>query len=85
MPNKLISMHVLRRMILLIQRDFSDRNIAIELNLSRVTVGQYHRRIRSTSKNCEELLALGDARYQKTVAGRVQEGVSGLLWVHPVL
>jgi hypothetical protein len=62
MPNKFISMHALRRMLLLIQRDFSDRNIAIELNLSRVTVGQYHRRIRGTSKSCEELLALGDAQ-----------------------
>jgi transposase len=62
MPNKFISMHALRRMLLLIQRDFSDRNIAIELNLSRVTVGQYHQRIRSTSRNCEELLALSDAQ-----------------------
>jgi orotate phosphoribosyltransferase-like protein len=39
MPNKFISMHALGRMLLLIQRDFSDRNIAIELNLSRDTVG----------------------------------------------
>jgi hypothetical protein len=55
MPNKFISMHALGRMLLLIQRDFSDRNIAIELNLSRDTVGQYHQRIRSTSRDCEEI------------------------------
>jgi transposase len=69
MPNKFISMNVLRRMILLIQRDFSDRNIAIELNLSRVTVGQYHQRIRSSVKGCEELLALTDAE----LAGLLQQ------------
>jgi transposase len=48
-------------MILLMQRDFSDRNIAIELNLSRITVGRYHERIRNSSKSCEALLALSDA------------------------
>jgi transposase len=47
-------------MILLIQRDFSDRNIAIELNLGRDTVGQYHQRIRGSGKSCEDLLALND-------------------------
>ena len=60
MPNKFIAMNVLRRMLLLLQRDFSDRNIALELHLSRDTVGQYHRRIDDSGRTCEQLLALSD-------------------------
>ena len=73
MPNKFISMHVLRRMLLLIQRDFSDRSIAIELNLSRVTVGQYHQRIRSSSRSCEELLTLGDIELTQLLQQEIEK------------
>lgn len=60
MPNKFINMLILRRLIQLLQREFSMRNIAIELELNRETVSVYDKRIKATGKSYETLLGLND-------------------------
>jgi transposase len=60
MSNKLISMLIVRRLIQLLQRDFSMRNIAIELELNRETVSVYEKRIKCSGKSYEELLNMED-------------------------
>ncbi|WPQ60151.1 IS21 family transposase [Chitinophaga sancti] len=53
-------MLIVRRLIQLLQREFSMRNIAIELELNRETVSVYEKRIKATGKNHDELLELND-------------------------
>ncbi|WP_157307697.1 DDE-type integrase/transposase/recombinase [Chitinophaga tropicalis] len=53
-------MLILRRLLQLLQREFSMRNIAIELDLNRETVSVYHKRIEATGRNYEDLLRLSD-------------------------
>ncbi|WPQ63328.1 hypothetical protein SIO70_00425 [Chitinophaga sancti] len=53
-------MLIVRRLIQLLQREFSMRNIAIELELNRETVSVYDKRIKATGKNHDELLELND-------------------------
>jgi transposase len=60
MPNKFIDMLILRRLLQLLQREFSMRNIAIELDLNRETVSVYHKRIKASEKQYEDLLMLND-------------------------
>lgn len=59
MSKKLIEMVVIRKLILLLQRGMSERNMARELNISRATVRRYLQRI-PEGVNLEELLQLPD-------------------------
>jgi len=67
MPNKVIAMLIIRRLILLIQREFSIRGIADELKISSKTVEKYRHRINMSGKTPEELLALDDLSLAKVV------------------
>jgi transposase len=59
MSKKLIEMVVVRKLILLLQRGLSERNIARELSISRATVRRYLQRIPAEA-TLESLLSLED-------------------------
>ncbi|MEJ7736110.1 MAG: IS21 family transposase [Chitinophagaceae bacterium] len=61
MSKKLIEMKVVRKMILLLQRGLSERQIARELKIARATVNRYKERLASCPKSLEELLNMDDA------------------------
>lgn len=60
MSKKLIEMKVVRKMILLLQRGLSERQIAHELKISRPSVNRYRERLTASSKSMEELLDMDD-------------------------
>lgn len=53
-------MLIVRRLIQLLQRDFSLRHAAAELHLNRETVGVYGKRIKESGKLYVELLDMKD-------------------------
>jgi len=61
MSKKLIEMKVVRKMLLLLQRGLSERQIAHELKISRPSVGRYKERLSSSGKSIEELQGLDDS------------------------
>jgi transposase len=70
MSNKLISMLIVRRLIQLLQRDFSLRHAAAELHLNRETVGVYGKRIKESGKPYEELLDMKDQELKELLQYR---------------
>lgn len=60
MPNKLIAMLILRKMIMLLQHGLTTRAIATELKISSKTVTQYLKRVKYSGKTPQELLVLED-------------------------
>ena len=61
MANKVIEMHIVRSVIQQLGRNYSERHISRELNISRTTVRQYAERFRTCSFTFTELLELEDA------------------------
>jgi|SRR5665647_3329434 len=61
MPNKVIVMLILRKLLLLVQRGLSIRAIARELEISGTTVMDYHKRMDASGKTPQELLIMEDA------------------------
>lgn len=61
MSKKLIEMKVVRKMLLLLQRGLSERQIAQELKISRPSVSRYKERIASSGQSIEELQGLDDS------------------------
>ncbi len=60
MPNKLLSMLIVRRLIMFLLRGLSIRTIAAELSIGKKTVVIYRKRVELSNKTYEELLALDD-------------------------
>jgi transposase len=63
MPNKLITMKDIRRIISLVEKGFSARQISGEMRLSRNTVSNYIGRFKASSFTGEELLKMDDAAF----------------------
>lgn len=61
MPNKFISMFIVRQLIMLLMRDLPIRAIAAELSIGTRTVAAYRKRIQQSNKSYEELLILDDS------------------------
>lgn len=63
----MIEMKVVRKMILLIQRGLSERQIARELKIARATVNRYMERLATCPKSLEELLNMDDTSLAEIV------------------
>jgi len=63
MPNKLITMKDIRRIISLLEKGFSARQISGEMRLSRNTVSNYIGRFKASSFTGEQLLKMDDAAF----------------------
>jgi len=74
MPNKLIAMLIARKLILFILREFSVRTIARELKISSRTVEKYRKRINSSGKTPQELLALDDVLLAEILRPEKEKG-----------
>lgn len=61
MANKVIEMHIVRSIIQQSARNYSERQIARQLNISRNTVRHYIQRFKATTYTWEQLLDLEDA------------------------
>ena len=61
MANKVIEMHIVRSIIQQSARNYSERQIARQLNISRNTVRHYIQRFKATTYTWEQLLELEDA------------------------
>ena len=60
MPNHLLQMQLIRRIIQLLQRGYPERSISRELRISRTTIRRYTERFRKQKLSYSELLALDD-------------------------
>jgi transposase len=73
MPNKLIAMLIVRRLIMFLLRGLPIRSIASELSIGARTVVTYRKRIQQSNKTYEDLLVLDDialAEIMKPAAGK---------------
>src|ERR1700733_14164739 len=60
MSKKLIEMKIIRKLLLLLQRGLSERQIAQELRISRPSVGRYKDKLSLSGKSIEELQGMDD-------------------------
>ena len=61
MSKKLIEMKIIRKMLLLLQRGLSERQIARELRISRPSVGRYKDKLLKSGKTMDELQSMDDS------------------------
>jgi predicted transcriptional regulator len=61
MSKKMIEMKIIRKMLLLLQRGLSERQIAKELRISRPSVGRYKDKLLKSGKTIDELLGMDDS------------------------
>ena len=61
MSKKLIEMKIIRKMLLLLQRGLSERQIARELKISRPSVGRYKDKLLKSGKTMDELQSMDDS------------------------
>ena len=61
MSKKKIEMKIIRKMLLLLQRGLSDRQIAKELRISRPSVGRYKNKLLKSGKSMDDLLGMDDS------------------------
>jgi transposase len=61
MSKKKIEMKIIRKMLLLLQRGLSDRQIAKELRISRPSVGRYKDKLLKSGKSMDDLLGMDDS------------------------
>lgn len=67
MPNHLLRMQLVRRIIQLLQRGYPERSISRELKVSRTTIRRYTERFRQQQLSYSSLLALDDAHLSAIV------------------
>ena len=72
MSKKLIEMKKIRKMLLLLQRGLSERQVAQELRISRPSVSRYKDKLAKSGKSVEELHAMDDSTLSELTQVRVQ-------------
>ena len=72
MANKVIEMHIVRSIIQHSSRNSSERQIALQLNISRNTVRHYLQRLKATTYSWQQLLALEDATLSELIYNPVE-------------
>jgi len=81
MANKIISMSVLRQIIILKEKGFSNRAISRQLGLSRKTTGKYIEFVKQSQLAADELLQLTDVELNVLVDTRTRKPVKDYLQV----
>lgn len=75
MSKKLIEMKIVRKLILLLQRGLSERQIAQQLRISRPSVNRFKERLAASGKNLEELSAIEDAILSSIVQPKTEKTI----------
>lgn len=72
MANKPVKMHLIRRLIQLMERGYSERSMAKELSISRPTIRSYKNRLEGSGKDYHTLKSLSDEQLSNLVYPAVE-------------
>lgn len=67
MANKAVKMHLIRRLIQLLERGYSERSMVVELGISRPTIRSYKSKLEDSGKDYPTLKSLNDGQLASLV------------------